>query len=83
MVYIVVFRSSSSSLKDLLNALCSDYFTGTSEPCTVVVHRRNLLASVLRATTRPTFDFHKRVNIVFAGEDAADNGGPSREFMRY
>ena len=52
------------------------------EPCTVVIQRRNILSSVFRAVQQPDFDFHRPLTVIFSGEDATDEGGPTREFFR-
>jgi len=48
----------------------------------VVVNRRHVLRSAEAAIRRPQFSFDQPVKIVFAGEDAVDEGGPKREFFR-
>ena len=40
------------------------------------------MRSTMMAIKRPNFKFSKPVRVVFAGEDAVDEGGPSREFFR-
>ena len=52
------------------------------EPCTVIIQRRNILSSVYRAIQQTGFDFHRPLTVVFSGEDATDEGGPTREFFR-
>lgn len=52
------------------------------EPCTVIIQRRNILSSVFRAVQQTDFDFHRPLTVIFSGEDATDEGGPSREFFR-
>jgi len=52
------------------------------EPVTVVIRRRAVLRSCLLATQRSTFSFHRPVRVSFSGEDALDEGGPTREFFR-
>jgi len=52
------------------------------EPCTVIIQRRNILSSVFRAVQRTDFDFHRPLTVTFSGEDATDEGGPTREFFR-
>ena len=48
------------------------------EPCTVIIQRRNILSSVYRAIQQTGFDFHRPLTVVFSGEDATDEGGPTR-----
>lgn len=70
-------------LAELIRQFSTEYFTGSAdEKCTVVVQRRNFIHSVLRAISKPGFNFHKRVRVVFSGEEAEDEGGPCREFFR-
>jgi len=52
------------------------------EPCTVIIQRRNILSSVFRAVQQTDFDFHRPLTVIFSGEDATDEGGPTREFLR-
>lgn len=52
------------------------------ESCEIVVLRRKLLKTCLKAVTESTFDFFKTPLIHFSGEDAEDCGGPRREFFR-
>ena len=52
-------------------------------PVRVVINRRRLLTTTLRAMTESTFSFIRPVQIVFAGEDGEDFGRPRREFFRY
>ena len=49
----------------------------------IVVNRKHLLTSTLRAVNRDDFSFWKPIRIVFSGEDAEDEGGPKREFFKY
>lgn len=52
------------------------------EPGTVIIQRRHILSSVFRAVQEPDFDFHRPLTVIFSGEDATDEGGPTREFFR-
>ena len=52
------------------------------EPCTVIIQRRNILSSVFRAVQQTDFDFQRPLTVIFSGEDATDEGGPTREFFR-
>jgi len=52
------------------------------KPLNIVIRRRAVLRSSVLATQRSTFSFHRPVRITFSGEDALDEGGPTREFFR-
>jgi len=52
------------------------------EEVVVVVSRRRVLKSAEFSVKKPDFSFDRPVRIVFAGEDAVDEGGPKREFFR-
>lgn len=70
------------SVADLIKQFSIEYFAGSNdETCTVIVQRRNFIQSVMRAINKPGFHFQKRVKVVFSGEEAEDQGGPSREFF--
>ena len=65
-----------------LLAVLGDYLGSTSgdslEVVTIVIHRRRLLRTTLLAINEPGFSFLKKVQVVFAGEDGDDFGGPRR-----
>ena len=50
--------------------------------CNILINRKNLLSSTLAAIQRSTFSFVKPVHVSFSGEEAADAGGPRREYFR-
>jgi len=52
------------------------------EDVVVVVSRRRVLKSAEFSVKKPDFSFDRPLRIVFAGEDAVDEGGPKREFFR-
>lgn len=52
------------------------------ETCSIVVLRKKLLKTCMRAVQERSFEFTKMPCIVFSGEDSADLGGPRREFFR-
>ena len=52
------------------------------EYCNILINRKNLLSSTLAAIQRSTFSFVKPVHVSFSGEEAADAGGPRREYFR-
>ena len=56
--------------------------TVEGDPITIVVQRRRILTSTLRAVKSNGFTFSRPVQVVFAGEEAEDGGGPRREFFR-
>ncbi|KAK3735184.1 hypothetical protein QZH41_000470 [Actinostola sp. cb2023] len=48
----------------------------------IVISRKILLMSTLRAIERKSFSFYKPFLVTFSGEDGIDAGGPKREFFR-
>ena len=72
----------SHSLGDILAKL-SAFIPNDKPAVQIIIHRRRLLSSVLRATQDPDFSFWKPIEVVFAGEEAQDGGGPKREFFKY
>lgn len=54
----------------------------TDEPVSIIISRKSVLPSTLRAIERKRFSFFKPVIVTFAGEEAVDAGGPKREFFR-
>ncbi|XP_061175742.1 G2/M phase-specific E3 ubiquitin-protein ligase-like [Saccostrea echinata] len=48
----------------------------------VVVHRRHILNSALRALDRASFKLEEPFKVEFPGELGSDFGGPKREFLR-
>ena len=53
-----------------------------AETCTVIVLRKKIMQTCVMAIQKETFDFAKLPCIVFSREDAADLGGPCREFYK-
>lgn len=47
----------------------------------VLIRRNHVWKDALRALSKCTFDCHKSVHVTFVGEEAVDEGGPSREFF--
>ena len=50
---------------------------------TVVVSRKRLLRTTLRAINEPEFSFTKRLHVMFVGEDGDDFRGPRCELFRW
>lgn len=75
-----VLHRKDITLVDILEREMSVMTTGA--PFTVVVNRRDVLRSAIAASVKPGFSFFRPVEIVFAGEEAVDVGGPKREFFR-
>jgi len=67
--------SLASVLEPLTSAVQGDELV-------VIVNRRSVLKSAAMALKTPQFDFNRPVRVVFAGEEAVDDGGPRREFFR-
>lgn len=54
----------------------------TDNHCSIIVSRKAILQSTLRAIQRKTFSFCRPLVVTFAGEEGVDEGGPKREFLR-
>lgn len=52
-------------------------------PQDLLIHRRRILDSTLRAVGRVGFDFNSTFKVTFSGEMGEDLGGPRREFLRF
>ena len=52
-------------------------------PIDMIIRRRQLLTTAIKAITSPDFSFNRVIRIIFVGEEALDVGGPRREFLRY
>ncbi len=50
--------------------------------CSLTIRRKRLVDTTSRAINRDDFTFFKEPNVTFSGEEAADLGGPKREFFR-
>ena len=48
----------------------------------IIISRKSVLATTLRAIERKKFSFFEPLIVTFAGEAAVDLGGPKREFFR-
>ena len=72
------------STQDLISTLQhrENLSADTDEPVNIIIQRRSILSSTLRAIGRKSFSFLQRVTINFSGEDAVDGGGPKREYFR-
>lgn len=46
----------------------------------VFVRRKHVWKDTVRAFSKPSFDCHKSLSVIFVGEEAMDVGGPKREF---
>ena len=71
---------------DLKSVLCNHFaqlaiITDVDEANRIVVRRRHVWKDTLRAFSQPSFDCMKAIHVVFVGEEAADAGGPRREFF--
>ena len=51
-------------------------------PSNILINRKEILTTTLRAMQRKRFSFVKPVSVTFSGEDAVDKGGPRREYFR-
>ena len=75
---------SQSKAETDLETLAQKYQVEQAKPetCTIIVLRKKIMQTCAMAIQKETFDFAKVPCIVFSGEDAADLGGPSREFFK-
>lgn len=51
-------------------------------PVSILISRKSVFSTTLRATERKHFSFFHTPLVTFAGEEAVDDGGPKREFFR-
>lgn len=75
----------NQSLNAILASFQADTFQQhpeADETVSIIISRKSVLQSTLRAIERKTFSFFKPVIVTFAGEEAVDAGGPKREFFR-
>ena len=70
-------RDSHDVLEEFITKYLND-----SDPANIVISRKALLQSTLRAVERKSFSFFKPLTVTFSGEDAIDAGLPKREFFR-
>ena len=54
----------------------------TSLNANIIISRKSVFLSTQRAIGRKRFTFFRPVVVAFAGEEAVDDGGPTREFFR-
>ena len=52
------------------------------KPVSIIISRKSVLPTTLRAIEGKTFSFFQPVTVTFAGEEAVDAGTPKREFFR-
>jgi len=74
------FASFSATLQSLVTGLQRRL---SSEVSYIVVKRSDVVRSLLEAVKIPDFSFNNNVSVLFTGEEAEDQGGPRREFLRY
>lgn len=78
-------QTGGQSVNTILKLFQDDNLQQTSdesESINILINRKAVLKSTLRAIERKTFSFLRPVCITFAGEEAVDVGGPRREFFR-
>ena len=44
----------------------------------MIIRRRRLLTTAIKAITSPDFSFNRVIRVIFVGEEALDVGGPRR-----
>ena len=75
----------SQSVQEILTAFQSTNISNSESSdlnANITVSRKSVFASTQRAIERKRFTFFKPVVVAFAGEEAVDDGGPTREFFR-
>lgn len=72
------------SVADVIgNFIASNLQAASGElPINILINRKEVIATTIRAIQRRRFSFLKPVRVTFSGEDAVDNGGPKREYFR-
>ncbi|OWF48785.1 hypothetical protein KP79_PYT05028 [Mizuhopecten yessoensis] len=76
-----VVGPSDLSLKGLLSWWIKQTLT-TDEPVLMLIHRANILKSIMRIVSREDWNCCRPIKITFRGEVGDDLGGPKREFLR-
>ena len=78
-------KDDSQSIIELLTVFQSTNISSsdsTSLNANITISRKSVFTSTKRAIERKRFTFFKPVVVAFAGEEAVDDGGPTREFFR-
>lgn len=74
---------NETKASDVLREFVDDNLDNQSDShVNVVISRKHVLSSALRALERGKFSFVRLVHIMFSGEDGVDSGGPRRVFFR-
>ncbi|KAL0965914.1 hypothetical protein UPYG_G00287790 [Umbra pygmaea] len=84
---IVILEDNEVNLQDLLSILSNKVIHFTTPANQINIMRDRVLEGALRAFGRRRFDPGSKLDVVFqdsegSGEGAADEGGPTREFLR-
>ena len=77
--------NESQNVQELLTVFQSTNISSsesTSLNGNITISRKSVFSSTQRAIERKRFTFFKPVIVAFAGEEAVDDGGPTREFFR-
>ena len=78
-------KEESQNVQELLTVFQSTNISNSesnSLNANITISRKSIFSSTLRAIGRKRFTFLKPVVNAFAGEEAVDDGGPTREFFR-
>lgn len=71
--------NESRTLKEVLQTVTGSV---TGEQLHLVINRKDVIRSVKFAMRKDDFCFKRPLHVIFAGEEAEDEGGPRREFFR-
>lgn len=78
-------KEESQNVQELLTVFQSTNISNSesnSLNANITISRKSIFSSTLRAIERKRFTFLKPVVVAFAGEEAVDDGGPTRKFFR-
>ena len=76
-------EAETRTTKEIMTTLQQENLSSDfQDQVTITIQRKNIMSSTIRAVSRPSFTFLRRLLVNFSGEDAVDGGGPKREFFR-
>ncbi|XP_077864568.1 G2/M phase-specific E3 ubiquitin-protein ligase-like [Saccoglossus kowalevskii] len=77
---IIPTIQSQRSLQELLSEFIQS--VQVDDVSTVIIRRSKILRTTLKAISKNGFNIRGKLFVEFSGEDAHDDGGPRREFLR-
>lgn len=72
-------KEPSEIIKEYVN---KNLDTTNDDYVNIIINRKNVLSSTLKAIARKAFSFNREVHVTFSGENGVDSGGPRREYFR-